>query len=243
MEPGEYLFISDLHLSAEAPETTELFLGFLADRARRARRLYILGDLFDAWVGDDDDTPMHRRIIDGLRRLSDAGVAVDLQHGNRDFLIGRRFARAAGCNLIKDPLRVELHGTATLLMHGDLLCSDDVPYQKFRRKVRNPLVQWLFLRRGLDERRAQAADYRRRSGEAKSEKTEQIMDVNQATVERYMRKYRVDRLIHGHTHRPGRHEVFLDGGAATRWVLGQWQDGEGCLLSLDAHDIRAERLG
>ncbi len=233
MKSGEYLFISDLHLSAEQPGTSELFFHFLAGRARRAQHLYILGDLFDTWIGDDDDTPLHIRVISALRRLSDSGTAIHLQHGNRDFLLGGAFARAAGCTLMKDPQRVELHGVPTLLMHGDLLCSDDIPYQKFRRKVRNPLLQWLFLRRGLDKRRAQAAAYRRRSGEAKSAKKAEIMDVNQATVLDTMRRYQVQRLIHGHTHRPARHELKLDGRSAVRWVLGEWTNTRASILRIN----------
>ncbi len=237
MESPEFLFISDLHLSNDNPRTVELFLQFLAGRAHQAERLYILGDLFDAWIGDDDDASLNTRIITALRDLSDSGVKLFLQHGNRDFLLGRRFLRSSGCRLLKDPHREDLFGTPTLLMHGDLLCTDDVPYQKFRRKVRNPLVQWLFLRRSLKKRRAQAAEYRRASGEAKSEKTADIMDVNQDTVREYMIEHKVDRLIHGHTHRPACHDLSIDGRQAQRWVLAEWRGGSASALSL-----RQERM-
>jgi UDP-2,3-diacylglucosamine hydrolase len=224
---AETLFISDLHLSPQRPATIELFLGFLAGRARRAERLYILGDLFDAWIGDDDDAPPHPAIIAALRSLSDKGTEVLFQHGNRDFLIGRRFAKRSGCHLLDDPVTVDLYGRQTLLMHGDLLCTDDVPYQKFRRKARNPWFQKLFLLRSLKKRRRIAADYRRRSGEAVAAKAAAIMDVNQGAVEGAMRQAGVDLLIHGHTHRPARHAFALDGKAAVRWVLSDWQPERG----------------
>ncbi len=242
MKSGEYLFISDLHLSPEHPETSELFLHFLAGQARRAERIYVLGDLFDAWIGDDDDSPLHSRVIAALRKLSDTGTALHLQHGNRDFLLGKAFARAAGCSLMKDPERIELHGVPTLLMHGDLLCTDDLPYQKFRRKVRNPVLQWLFLRRGLDKRRAQAAIYRHRSAEAKSAKNTDIMDVNQTTVMDTMRRYQVRQLIHGHTHRQARHELTLDGQPALRWVLAEWTGRHGSTLSITPDGSKVEAV-
>ncbi len=227
MPTAETLFISDLHLSPQRPATVELFLGFLAGRARRAERLYILGDLFDAWIGDDDDAPPHPAIIAALRSLSDQGTEVLFQRGNRDFLIGGRFAKLSGCRLLDDPVTVDLYGRQTLLMHGDLLCTDDVPYQKFRRKARNPWFQRLFLLRSLKKRRRIAADYRRRSGEAVAAKTAAIMDVNQGAVEGAMRQAGVDLLIHGHTHRPARHAFALDGKAAVRWVLSDWQPERG----------------
>ncbi|MGB5833781.1 MAG: UDP-2,3-diacylglucosamine diphosphatase [Thiohalocapsa sp.] len=227
---GTSLFISDLHLAPERSRTIELFLRFLGDRAAGATRLFILGDLFDAWIGDDDDTPMHRSIIDGLRALTDGGTRCALMHGNRDFLIGRRFARASGCTLLQDPTRLELGGEPLLLMHGDLLCTDDLPYQRFRRRVRNPLVQRLFLWRPLVERRRIAADYRRKSSEAMASKTPDIMDVNPKEVVRRMHRARVQRLVHGHTHRRADHQLVLDNRPATRHVLAEWHEHRGEVL-------------
>jgi len=226
----ETLLVSDLHLAPERPEGIALFLRFLADRARGAGRLYILGDLFDAWIGDDDDTPAHRAVIDGLRALSNSGTSCALMHGNRDFLIGRRFARASGCRLLRDPARIALGGEPVLLMHGDLLCTDDVAYQRFRRKVRNPLVQRLFLLKRLEARRKIAADYRRRSAEAMAAKTEEIMDVSPQEVTRRIRRAGVQRLVHGHTHRPADHDLVVDGRIVRRHVLAEWHDGRGEVL-------------
>lgn len=239
---GESLFVSDLHLAPERPGTVELFLGFLRGRARAAERLYILGDLFDAWIGDDDNSPPGPAVRGALRDLVAAGVPCLLMHGNRDFLIGRRFARDTGCTLLRDPTRADLGGTATLLMHGDLLCTDDVPYQRFRRRVRNPLVQRLFLWKPLAARRAMAADYRRKSGAATATKPEHIMDVNQQAVERAMRRSRVLRLIHGHTHRPADHVFQLDGREVTRSVLAEWHEARGEVLVVSADGLRREAV-
>ncbi len=238
----ETLFISDLHLSPERPGTIRLFLDFLHQRAPRAERLYILGDLFDSWIGDDDDAPPHPQIIRGLKDLAESGTEVYLQRGNRDFLLGKRFARAGDCEILPDPVVVDLYGTPTLLMHGDLLCSDDLPYQKFRKKARNPLFQKLFLWRSLRYRRRIAADYRRRSAAATAEKTLDVMDVNPTTVATYMRRAGVRRLIHGHTHRPARHDVDLDGATATRWVLAQWHEDRAQALVVTREGITVEDL-
>lgn len=229
------LFISDLHLAPERLATVELFLGFLRGRAREAEVLYILGDLFDAWVGDDDDTPPYPALRSALRELTTSGTRCCLMHGNRDFLIGRTFARNTGCSLLRDPTLLDLAGTPTLLMHGDLLCTDDVPYQRFRRRVRNPIVQRLFLWKSLAKRRSIAADYREKSGAAMAEKREEIMDVNQETVDDYMRQFKAERLIHGHTHRPADHPFLLDGKAVTRSVLAEWREdiGEALVISTD----------
>lgn len=222
---GERLFISDLHLSPQRPALTQLFVDFLMDRAHGAAELYILGDLFDAWIGDDDD-PLPA-VRGGLRRLTAAGTACSIMHGNRDFLIGRRFARATGCRLIRDPWRVELGGEAVLLMHGDLLCTDDIAYQRFRRRVRNPLLQQLFLWTPRAQRRRVADDYRRRSTTAIAEKQVEIMDVNGTAVEAQMRRFGVSRLIHGHTHRPADHRLIIGGRPALRQVLSDWNEERG----------------
>jgi UDP-2,3-diacylglucosamine hydrolase len=227
----QILLISDLHLSPRRPETVQLFLDFLTHRAAGAGALYILGDLFDAWIGDDDDAPPAPAVIAALRRLADAGTALYLQHGNRDFLLGRRFARASGCTLLPDPVVQDLHGRPTLLMHGDLLCSDDLAYQRFRRQVHNPWRRGAFLLLPLRLRRRIAARYRRRSGAATAAKPAAIMDVNQATVADYLTRHGVRRLIHGHTHRPGRQLIPLaDGSEAERWVLADWQPQLGQVL-------------
>lgn len=239
---SETLFISDLHLAPERPATVALFLGFLSGRARGADTLYVLGDLFDAWIGDDDDTPPYPRIRSALRELTASGTRCMLMHGNRDFLIGRTFARDTGCTLLKDPTLVELTGTRSLLMHGDLLCTDDLPYQKFRRRIRNPVVTRLALWKSLEKRRAMAADYRRKSGAAMAEKTGDIMDVNQGTVEDYMRRFDATRLIHGHTHRPADHPFELDGRKVTRSVLAEWHEDRGAVLVCSTNGWSRERV-
>ena len=228
--PDETLFISDLHLSPERPATVRLFLAFLNGRARRAGRLFILGDLFDTWIGDDDDTPPYPEIRDTLRELTAAGTDCALMHGNRDFLIGRTFCRDAGCTLLRDPTRLEFDAEPTLLMHGDLLCTDDLAYLRFRRRIRNPLVTRLFLWKSLASRRQVAADYRRRSGAATADKPADIMDVNSGTVADYLRRYHATRLVHGHTHRPAEHDLLVDQKPAHRSVLAEWHTSRGEVL-------------
>lgn len=240
--PVERLFISDLHLAQERPARVGRFLHLLRERAPRADALYILGDLFDAWVGDDDNSPPAPEVIAGLRALTKGGTRVFFMHGNRDFLIGRRFARASGCQLLQDPTVVDLFGEPTLLMHGDLLCTDDIPYQRFRRRIRNPLVRRLFLWKSLASRRAVADDYRRRSSQAVAEKAEAIMDVNEQTLRRFMMRYGVTWLIHGHTHRPADHQVHLDGRQGRRIVLAEWQEDRGEVLCVTPAGARREAL-
>lgn len=239
---SETLFISDLHLAPDRPGSLALALAFLGGRARGADRLYILGDLFDAWIGDDDDSPFNLQVIQALRRLTDQGTPVDFMAGNRDFLIGRRFARATGCGLLPDPCLADLYGQRTLLTHGDLLCSDDRDYLRFRRRVRNPLVRWLFLLRGLERRRAIAANYRRLSQTAMADKPLGIMDANQDTICAYLRRYGSQRLIHGHTHRPAQHQFPLDGQTARRWVLADWRETSGEVLVVSAAGTQVETL-
>ena len=239
---AEQLLISDLHLAAERPATLALFLRFLAERARGADTLYILGDLFDAWIGDDDDSDLASRVRDGLRALSDTGTHIYIQHGNRDFLIGEGFLNACGARLLDETAVVDLAGEPTLLMHGDLLCSDDTDYQQARLLVRSPAFINDFLARPLAERAALAAEYRRKSGEATSLKAEDIMDVNPGTVADYLRRHRVTRLIHGHTHRPGEHSHALDGLSATRLVLSEWHRDRGETLCVNASGIHRETI-
>ena len=240
---GQSLFISDLHLAPERGETIELFLRFLADRAPSAARLFILGDLFETWIGDDDDTPEYQQVRRGLRALTDSGTQCALTRGNRDFLLGRAFCKASGCRLLTDPALWRFADEPTLLMHGDLLCTDDIAYQRFRRRIRNPLVTWLFQRKSLASRRAIAADYRRKSGAATSEKSTAIMDVNPQTVADYLRRYRATRLIHGHTHRPADHALSLDGRPAHRSVLAEWHQDHGEALVHDSAGWRREGIG
>jgi len=216
------LFISDLHLKAEQPETIGLFLDFLAEQATQAEALYILGDLFEAWLGDDLLLPGYAPVLEAMKRLSDSGVPLYVMHGNRDFLLGERFARLSGATLIDDPCVIDLYGTSTLLMHGDLLCTDDLPYQAMRRQLRDP--QWIaaFLEKTAQERIDFARGLRERSRKETGEKAEAIMDVNAATVAQTLRDHQVGRLIHGHTHRPAVHLLEVDGQAAHRFVLGDW---------------------
>jgi UDP-2,3-diacylglucosamine hydrolase len=231
---GELLFVSDLHLAAERPETLALFLNFLAGRARRAARLNILGDLFDTWIGDDDDAPPAPQVRTGLRALTNAGTACTVLLGNRDFLLGRRFCRETGCTLGADPLLTVIGGERTLLMHGDLLCTADIDYLRFRRRVRNPLIRRLFLFKPLAARRAVADGYRRRSLEAKGDKTAAIMDAEPTTIAEYLTRYRATHLIHGHTHRPAEHLITVDGRAAHRTVLAEWHPDRGEVLAYQA---------
>ena len=216
------LFISDLHLTAGDAETTRRFVDFMAGPARAARDLYILGDLFEAWIGDDDDDPRLAPIVGALRELTDAGVACALMHGNRDFLLGSRFCAATGTRLLGDYERIVLFGQPVLLTHGDLLCTDDTRYMTLRSELRSPNWQRDFLARPLAERRQIASDLRQLSATEIAAKDEYIMDVNQAAVERTMRDNDVTLLMHGHTHRPAVHRFELSGRPAARIVLGAW---------------------
>ncbi len=236
------LFISDLHLCDERPETVELFLRFLRERASRASRLYILGDLFEVWIGDDDDRPPIPQVVDGLRGLTQGGTWLGVMHGNRDFLLGEAFCRATGAELLADPTSLMLNHTPSLLMHGDLLCTDDEAYQAFRKQVRDPVFQSQFLALPLEERRQKARHYRAMSGEANSLKSEAIMDVNPQAVAGTMQRYGAQRLIHGHTHRPADHDLQLDGRSVSRHVLGDWRADGADILCLDAAGLQRQRV-
>ncbi|BAU47308.1 UDP-2,3-diacylglucosamine hydrolase [Sulfurifustis variabilis] len=219
------LFISDLHLTAARPEITALFLDFLAREARGADALYILGDLFEYWIGDEAvDAPEYRPMIAGLRGLTDAGVPLYVMHGNRDFLMGPAFERATGCRLLPDPARIDLYGTAVLLTHGDALCTRDEEYMTFRAVVRDPEWQRGFLTKSVAEREAIARNYRELSRQSTAAKRPEIMDVTPAAVTELLRARGVRDLIHGHTHRPAEHVFELDGAPARRVVLGDWYD-------------------
>ncbi len=236
------LFISDLHLDDSRPHITALFERYLAsDAVRGADALYILGDLVEAWVGDDDDAELPARIARATRAVHEAGVPVFFMHGNRDFLLGESFAARAGMKLLEDPATHELYGTPTLLMHGDLLCTDDTVYQKIRADVRRPEWKQQVLAMPLAARRAFAAKSRAESQAHTGSAGEMIMDVNADAVDRAMREAGVTRLIHGHTHRPAVHEFTLDGAPAQRIVLGDWYE-QGSVLRVDAASIELAGL-
>ncbi|MBT3047784.1 MAG: UDP-2,3-diacylglucosamine diphosphatase [Candidatus Thiodiazotropha sp.] len=236
------LFISDLHLSVDETDRVRLFLRFLTDRAPQADHLYILGDLFDAWVGDDHLQPPIPEIKLAMQQLSNSGTRLWLMHGNRDFLIGDDFCRETGAALLQDPTLVDLYDTPTLLMHGDLLCSDDEPYQRFRREIREPENVKAFLSHSLAQRLALAQRYREMSGEAKSLKSESIMDVNQETVKAYLTEYAAERLIHGHTHRPADHRFELRGKPVQRHVLAEWHHDQAESLCVTPEGASRERF-
>lgn len=228
------LFISDLHLAPEQPATVERFLRFLAETAPTAGAVYILGDLFEAWPGDDLlGAPFPALIVEKLRVLSDRGTALFLMHGNRDFMLGTAFCQAVRATLLPDPSVVDLYGTTTLLMHGDSLCADDLAYQRIRRQVRDPAWQRAVLDKPLAERLAMAEQFRNQSESAKTGKSDEIMDVNSVAVAEALRQAGCRRLIHGHTHRPARHEPVVDGQHLERWVLPDWYDDKSGYLRCD----------
>ncbi|WP_035382520.1 UDP-2,3-diacylglucosamine diphosphatase [Ferriphaselus sp. R-1] len=219
------LLISDLHLCRSQPQITAAFERFLSEYAPRAEALYILGDLFEYWAGDDDlDDPFHRQITHSLHELSASGVCLHLLHGNRDLLMGQALASACGATLLADPVLVDLYGKPTLLSHGDALCTDDTEYQQFRKLVRSPAWQQQFLTQPLAERKAYIEQLRERSHNEKQVKSAAIMDVNVDAVAALLRAHAYPRLIHGHTHRPNRHVLHLDDHTCERWVLGDWDE-------------------
>ena len=231
------LFISDLHLSEAHPHTCELFLHFLNDTAPQAEALYILGDLFEYWAGDDDlDTPFHRRICEALSRLATGGTQLFIMHGNRDFLMAHALADACHATLLADPTLIDLYGTPTLLTHGDALCTDDLAYQQFRTQVRSSDWRSNFLAQPLHQRKAQIEQLRQQSERSKQEKPMAIMDTNEEAVITLLRQHNYPRLIHGHTHRPAKHLHHLDDHTCERWVLGDW-DTQPNALRVDPQNI------
>ncbi|MFE4109449.1 UDP-2,3-diacylglucosamine diphosphatase [Kosakonia sp. YIM B13611] len=230
------LFIADLHLQTEEPAITAGFLRFLAGTAREADALYILGDLFEAWIGDDDPNPLHQQIAHALKAVVDSGVPCYFIHGNRDFLLGQRFAQASGMQLLPQEQVLNLYGRNVLIMHGDTLCTDDAGYQAFRAKVHQPWLQKLFLALPLFIRRRVAAKMRAGSKAANSSKSLSIMDVNQHAVVEAMEKHQVQWLIHGHTHRPAVHELTANNAPAFRAVLGAWHS-EGSMVRVSDSDV------
>lgn len=223
------LFISDLHLDPARPEITRLFGAFVDGEARGADALYILGDLFEAWVGDDDPSETGAFVAERLKGLADSGVPVGFMHGNRDFLVGAGYARRAGMALLADPTRIDLYGRPVLLMHGDTLCTDDLAYQQFRAQTRDPAWQRQFLAQPLEARLAFAQQARAasqaRQGELREAGTmEAITDVAPAAVDAAFAAHDVDTIIHGHTHRPAVHALEVDGRPRERIVLGDWYE-------------------
>jgi UDP-2,3-diacylglucosamine hydrolase len=226
------LFVSDVHLDAEHPQATEQFLAFLGAEAARAEALYILGDLFEAWVGDDDREPANERVCRALRTLADSGVACFALRGNRDFLLGAGFCARSGCRLLSDPVITQLSGERVLLAHGDALCTDDHAYQELRSIVRNPLWQRRFLALPRARRELLADEARAGSRRHTARTVPYIMDVSAAAVTAAFRAAQVRRMIHGHTHRPAVHDLEVDGEPAQRIVLGAWYE-QGSYLSCE----------
>jgi UDP-2,3-diacylglucosamine hydrolase len=226
------LLISDLHLEEKRPDITRAFLHFLATRARQAEALYILGDFFEVWIGDDGMTPFQHEIAGALRELSEAGTRIYLMHGNRDFLIGKRFFREAGCILLSDPHKVQMNGEPVLLMHGDSLCTLDVGYMKLRRWLRNPLSLLILRNLPLSTRQKLARKLRNESRAQTRMKASEIVDVTPQEVIKVMAAHGVRTLIHGHTHRPAVHNLEVNGQPARRIVLGDW-DHQGWALQVD----------
>jgi UDP-2,3-diacylglucosamine hydrolase len=233
--PDTLLLISDLHLSPQRPDLCQAFLRFLAEKTPGAKALYILGDFVDAWIGDDDDSPLYVELAAALKAVSERGTAVYFIHGNRDFLLGQHYASACGATLLDEPLRLTHAGHDYLLLHGDVLCTRDTAYLAFRNLVRSAAWQSEFLAKPLAERRAFAAAARAQSKSMSSNKPEDIMDVTPEAVLALLQKEGVRSLIHGHTHRPAVHELEVDGLPAQRVVLGDWREHEAWYAQLDAN--------
>ncbi|MCK5918943.1 MAG: UDP-2,3-diacylglucosamine diphosphatase [Cocleimonas sp.] len=233
-------FIADLHLDDSRPHITQLFIEFLDNIQLKAKELYILGDLFEYWIGDDvlelqpeacpKTVKLMQTVVVQLKKLADSGVKIYLVHGNRDFLIGDQFIQAVGASLLGETTVIDLYGTPTLIMHGDTLCTDDTEYQQLRIILRNPQWQIDFLSRSIQERIKEADNLRKISQEQTKGKPKDILDVNQRQVEKIMRKFNVTQLIHGHTHRPATHEFLLDDMPAKRIVLEDWYQQSSCLI-------------
>ena len=231
-----YLFVSDVHLSADRPQIAAQFVQFLDEWAGRAEQMFILGDLFDFWLGDDDERPPHTDVMSALRRLTDSGTPTAVAHGNHDFLLGRDFVSRTGCRILDDPETVDIFGQRTLLMHGDSLCTSDLEYQAFRRFSRDPSNQAAFLSLPLPARLEQAKDLRSKSKAATSIKADDIMDVSEDAVRGALLANDCTVMIHGHTHRPNVHQVDMNSGdgdptvaTGTRIVLGDWYEHDDLL--------------
>ena len=237
------LFVSDLHLSPRSPGATALFIRFLAGRARQAESLYILGDLFEAWIGDDDSgDPFNAEVVTALRAASDAGLKISVMHGNRDFLLGDDFATAAGVTLLPDPHVLSTPEWQFVLSHGDALCLDDASYMAFRAQVRNPAWQAALLARPLGERRAIAAHMREVSESSQRAKDNPYSDLQAAATEDFLRQHGYATFIHGHTHMPATHDHIVDGIHVERWVLADWQEDRGECLVWDGEALKREAI-
>lgn len=232
-------FISDLHLSAKQPHVLRLFFHFMQQIAPKADALYILGDLFDYWAGDDDlDSPFHRQVTRTLHAVASSGVSLFIMHGNRDFLMADKLAGACHATLLEDPVLIGIYGIPTLITHGDTLCAGDIEYQSYRKLVRNPVWQQQFLAQPLESRKSLIEELRTHSESEKQQKSNTLMDVTEAAVAELLRTHGFPRLIHGHTHRPMRHLHKVDNHECERWVLGDWHetgnalrcDATGCTL-------------
>ncbi len=235
------LFISDLHLEPGRPEIGEQFLAFLAGPAREADALYILGDLFEAWIGDDDPNPYYATMKAAIRELADSGVPVFFMHGNRDFMIGDAFAAETGVTLLDDPQLIDLYGEKVLISHGDALCTDDIEYQQVRAMTRNPDWKAMMMAKSIEERIAFALQAREQSQAKHQAMEEEIVDVNQDAVEQTVREHEVDVLLHGHTHRPAVHPFHVDERPVHRIVLGDWYE-QGSLVEWDEDGPRLDEL-
>lgn len=238
---SETLFVSDIHLDDLRPAITSLFLDFLKESAYHAETLYILGDLFEVWIGDDDTSSLNLKIISALHQLTISGTQAFLIHGNRDFMIGKKFEDASGCKIIPDPTVINLYGTDTVLMHGDTLCTDDTEYMEFRTMVRDPAWQNEFLGRPIQERKNIASKLREQSKTKTQGKPIELMDVAQKTVVETLIKYNAQHMIHGHTHRPDTHQFTLNNKPAQRIVLGDWYQN-GSVLRCTKKECRLETL-
>ncbi len=236
-------FISDLHLSPRSPGATCLFRQFLAGRARQATELYILGDLFEAWVGDDDiDDPYHAELVGALRAASHSGLQISLLHGNRDFLLGAGFAAATGVRLISDPYILSTPEWQFVLSHGDALCLDDTAYMAFRAQVRNPEWQAALLAKPLAERRAIAAHMREVSESSQRGKDNPYTDLDPTATDDFLRQHGYATFIHGHTHQPAKHDHIVDGIHVERWVLADWHEARGECLVWDGEALSREAV-
>jgi len=238
--PNQTIFLSDIHLCESRPSITDAFVSFLNKVTNEVDALYILGDLFEYWIGDDSN--QHENVIEALKKLTDRHIQVFLMHGNRDFLIGSAFEKKTGAVLLNDPILVEIFGKKILLCHGDTLCTDDIEYQSFRDKIRSESWKNEFLKKSLSERASIANKFRKESELNKKKKSLEIMDVNLDEVNRTLIQFNYpDFLIHGHTHRPNQHSINLDGHQIQRIVLGDWYE-QGSYLILNAHGIETHRV-